>query len=285
MAAVRNLTFALGGGQTPVMNNQGGVALVAAIKNAQGQPQDGVFFLDREDRIEPMALPDQDLPDGSQIVSAWLPSLNDAGAAAMVVRTRNATVESLYRWEQGALRPLPPLTREATRGQHLASYTGIWINNRNRNVLVSAQLHGLSGASNSLFLITQDRQIPVAVPGSPMPGGGRFLTVQPQDPLRYGPSLATGVSAANSAGQHAFLALLEGYATAAYLMAPDGTLSLLLKSGTVTDLGKIVSVGLGAGRSQGIALNDLGQVALTVRVAGHPDTLVLLTPPSAMGNG
>jgi hypothetical protein len=278
MAAVQNLTFALGGGQTPVMNNQGEVALVAAVKNTQGQAQDGVFFLGRDSQIQPLVLPDQDLPDGSQVVSAWLPSLNDAGTVAMVVRPRSATVESLYRWEEGTLRRLPSLSREATRGRHLAGYTGIWINNRNRNVLLSAQIHGLSGTSNSLFLLTEDKEIPVAVPGQVMPGGGRFLTVQPQDPLKYGPSLATGVSAANAAGQHAFLALLEGYTTAAYLMAPDGTLALLLKSGMVTELGKITSVGLGAGRSQGIALNDRGQVALAVRVAGVPDTLALLTP-------
>jgi hypothetical protein len=71
---------------------------------------------------------------------------------------------------------------------------------------------------------------------------------------------------------------LEGGATAAYLMEPDGKLSLILKSGTTTSLGKVLSVGIGAGKSQGVALNGKGQVAVTLRLAGGAETVVLLTP-------
>jgi hypothetical protein len=75
-----------------------------------------------------------------------------------------------------------------------------------------------------------------------------------------------------------FLARLEGSATAAYLMEPDGKLSLILKSGTVTSLGKLVDVGQGTGKSQGVGLNNKGQVVLTLRVSGGVDTVALLTP-------
>jgi hypothetical protein len=61
-------------------------------------------------------------------------------------------------------------------------------------------------------------------------------------------------------------------------MDVDGKLSLILKSGMVTQLGKIVSVGQGAGGSQGIGLNSQGQVVLPVQIAGAADTVVLLPP-------
>ena len=61
-------------------------------------------------------------------------------------------------------------------------------------------------------------------------------------------------------------------------MQPDGSLSLLLKSGAVTDLGKITSIGPGTGESWGIGLNSQGQVVLSISFDNGPDTLVLLTP-------
>jgi hypothetical protein len=218
------------------------------------------------------------LPGGGRVFYAWLPSLDDAGRVAMVVQPRGTYLSSLYLWEQGSLSLIPPPSREAVGPRHLAAYTGVWLNNRNRNVLVAVYVHSLGGTSNSLFLLAGDKTIPIAASGQPMPGGHRFQTVQPQDPRSINISLATGVSAANAAGQHAFLALLEGGGTAAYLMDADGTVSLLLKSGMTTEMGKILAVGTGSGRSQGISLNNKGQVALTIQIAGVPNLLVLLTP-------
>jgi hypothetical protein len=107
------------------------------------------------------------------------------------------------------------------------------------------------------------------VPGQTMPGGGVFQSLQ-----------GGGVSFANQRGQHAFMALLDDGSTAAYLMDADGKLSLILKSGQTTKLGKIAAVGQGAGGSQGIAVNSQGQVALPVRLEGGVDSVVLLTPGS-----
>jgi len=221
MVAAQSLTFAVGGSQTAVLNNAGDVALVGKVRNMAGQPRDGVFFLGRDGRLQPVVVPDQELPDGGQVLSAWLPSLNDAGPVALDVQIRNVPADRLYLWEQGLLTALPPLTKEVTRGLHFTGFTGVWLNNKNRNVLMAGHFHTLAGAANALYLLADGKMLPVAAPGQEMPGGGRFLTLQPQDPADLDTSLASGVSAANEAGQHAVLALLQGGATAAYLMDAD----------------------------------------------------------------
>jgi hypothetical protein len=58
-----------------------------------------------------------------------------------------------------------------------------------------------------------------------------------------------------------------------------GKVSLLLKSGTITDLGKITRIGNFQGsQPSSIAINSHGQIALTVRIDQGKDTLILLTP-------
>jgi hypothetical protein len=278
MAVVQNLTFTLGGGQTPVINNFGDVVFVAKVRGSAGADRDGVFFRGRDGSVQPLATPEQEMPDGRTLLHAWLPSLDDAGRVAMVARLRGAPLDSLYLWEQDSLSLVPPLTRDVLQGRHMAGIAGVWLNSKNRNVLMAAHLHTLSGASNALYLLTDRGTIPVAVAGQPMPGGHRFQSVQPQDPRALDMSLASGVSAANAKGQHAILVQLEGGGTAAYLMEADGSLSLLLKSGMMTSLGKLLAVGMGSGLSQGIGLNNEGQVALTIQITGIPNMLVLLTP-------
>ncbi len=112
-----------------------------------------------------------------------------------------------------------------------------------------------------------------------MSGGGTFKALQfgpGEGVLRRG-GFANGVSFANEAGEYAFLARLQDDSTAAYRLDPEGQPTLILKSGTATDLGTITNVG-GAGSSFGIGLNSKGQVAMTVRVNDGADTVVLLTP-------
>jgi hypothetical protein len=64
--------------------------------------------------------------------------------------------------------------------------------------------------------------------------------------------------------------------TAAYRLDQDGTLSLILKSGAVTDLGTIAEIG---GLWFGVGLNTKGQVALPVRMAGETRYQVILLTP------
>jgi hypothetical protein len=148
------------------------------------------------------------------------------------------------------------------------------VNDTNRSVLVLA--YRSAGGPEGLYRFTEGKLTPLAVPGQRMPDGGKFSEI----PLsRY------GVSPANELGQYAFMAKLGDGSTAAYLLQPDGTLSLLLKSGQVTDLGKITLIGTSTRPAGGlirggwgIGLNSQGQVALNVSIDRGPTTLVLLTP-------
>jgi hypothetical protein len=91
------------------------------------------------------------------------------------------------------------------------------------------------------------------------------------------------VSEPNALGQHAFVARLKGGARAVYVLSPDGTLSLILKTGTLTALGKISQIpsGVAAGESYGVAVNSQGQIILPLRLEGSGETLVLLTPTAS----
>jgi hypothetical protein len=142
------------------------------------------------------------------------------------------------------------------------------LNNQNRNVLLTGLVESAAGHVPCPYLLADGVLKPLALPGTPMPGGGTFLTLQD-----------AGVSRASEAGQHAFLALLQDGSTAAYRVEPGGQLSLILKSGTATPLGTVTNVGQGSLLSRGVCLNRQGQVALTVRIADLVDTVVLLTPP------
>ena len=60
-------------------------------------------------------------------------------------------------------------------------------------------------------------------------------------------------------------------------MNADGTVSLLLESSAATGPGSITRVG--AASTFGVGLNNRGQVALAVQIAGtRGSTLILMTP-------
>jgi hypothetical protein len=278
MPAANNLTFEDAGGWAPVINNSGEIALVAKVKNAAGHIVDSLFFRDRDGKLLPIALPGQELPGGGKVDRAWLPSLNDAGLVAFPARQADKFGFSAYLWAQGTITPLLAVDADAPGGGKFANVRGIWLNNKNHNVLLLAAVATGNTQSEGLYLLAGGQLTPVAVPGQEMPGGGKLNNIQ-SAPAETWP---TGVSFANDAGQHAFLARLEDNSTAAYLMDADGKLSLILKSGTTTDLGTITRLGRGTTAngnfSNGIGLNSKGQVALSVDIAGGRTTLVLLTP-------
>jgi hypothetical protein len=99
-----------------------------------------------------------------------------------------------------------------------------------------------------------------------MPGGGRLAAIG-------------SVSFASEAGQHVFLATLDN-GTAAYLLDAEGSISVVLKSGALTGLGRVAVVGSGSTvlPSSGIGLNSRGQIALPVRIDAHPPMILLATP-------
>jgi hypothetical protein len=263
MPAVNNLTFETGGDYTPGINNFGDIAFPAKAKNAAGKTVDGLFFLGRDGKLLPVVLPDQELPDGGKVDRAGVASLNDAGVVGFAAERQGRDGLSGYLWEKGAITPVAVVDTDAPGGGKIADVPNVRVNNKNRSVLVRARLHG--SAAYALYRFADGKLTPVVVPGQVMPDGGKVVK-------------SGAVSYANGAGEHAFLAMLEGGATAAYRIDADGKLSLILKSGTTTDLGMITHVG--GETSSGIGLNTQGQVAVVLTPAGGPDIVVLLSPPA-----
>jgi hypothetical protein len=281
MPATSDLTFETGGYFSPVINNRNEIAFSAFLKNANGERLDTGVFLARPDgAIVPVAVPGQALPNGLKISYADNPSLNDAGIVALRAVGEGEPEEDLYLWPGAAASGGGSLTRlvaagiNAPGGGKLARFSHAWINDRNSNVLVLARLNTETGPA-ALYLLVDGKLMPVAVRGQEMPGGGQLKDL---------PLDLYDVSSPNRLGQHAFMATLADGATAAYLMDTDGKLSLILKAGDATELGKVTRIGretrpgIVARGGLCLGLNSAGQVALPVQIDGGPETIVLLTP-------
>jgi hypothetical protein len=263
-----------GGGATPVLNNRNEIALVAGVRSAAGTLADGIF-LARDDTLAPVALPDGALPDGT-LERAAAPSINDAGAVAFLATKRGdrSGSPSAYLWDGATTRLLlaPGMTApERAPFYHVES------------VRLNLPLPGallLAHASNdhsrhdprltvpplSLYRWVDGTLTPLVRIGQNMPGGGRLWTIEPG-----------GVSPMNAAGEVAILARLLNEQIGLYLCRANGALVLLLKPGSTTPFGRVAAVG-SAGGSSGVALNDRGQIAVTLKIGRDPETLYLLTP-------
>jgi hypothetical protein len=271
MPATHDLTFGEGGLSRPVINDSNEIAFVADVKDASGKVQGvGLFFHGRDGKLLPVALPGQELPGGGKVLQVFRPSVNNSGQVGFVAVPQGLTWPrtSAYVWEQGTLTRMAGIDQPAPGGGKIVGITDAWVNNKNRNVLVQAILNDVNNGPRALYLFASGKLTPVAVPGQKMPGGGKFETLSVMD----------SVSSPNEAGQHAFFAQLDS-GTGAYLMEADGKLSLIVKSGTTTHLGRITTVGSGPGNSaNGVGLNNKGQVALGVKIDVLPTAIILLTP-------
>jgi hypothetical protein len=281
MPAPGNLTIR-SGWFSPVINNQGEIALPVFGRDAQNRSWAGIFLRGTDRNLHRIVLTDEMMPDGRKLTDIVQPSLNDAGAVAFL-GTANRTDYSAYLWEKGTITPVALDGMDAPEGGKIRDVLAALLNNQNPSVLVLATR--TVGGPLGLYRFADGKLTAVAVPGNTMPDGGKLSNIV----LRN-----YGVSNANELGQHAFLARLEDGSTAAYLLQPDGTLSLILKSGQVTDLGMITLIGLSTPPpgellfrgGWGVGLNRQGQVALNVRIDNGPMTLVLLTPdPAKPGAG
>jgi hypothetical protein len=261
MPAVNNLTFVDGSSGPPVINNSDEIAFPANVKNAAGGTHSGAFFLGRDGQLQAVALPDQVLAGGAKILDAAAVDINDAGAVAFFTFRQNNPADGAYLWEKGTITPVAVAKQDIPGAGKIANIGGVWVNNQNHNVLVAAALQGNS-SNDGLYLFANGSLTPLILPGQDMPEGGKLLNVG-------------AVSGANTAGQRAFIGWLKGGTRSAYLLNADGTISLVLKTGATTDLGKITNIG---SSSPGIAFNNKGQVALNVGIQGTRTTMVLLTP-------
>jgi hypothetical protein len=263
---------------SPVINNKGEVAFVADVKDAGEQPPWGVFFRGRDGRLLPVASHSRPLPGGDSVRWAFFPTLNDAGTVGFLALRRLGS-EAAYTWQKETISPLG--LAEGNRPGALFLFEGVWVNNQNESVLVRGLVGGERGDRDSLYRFAGGKLTPLVAQGQEMPGGGKLESLQ----IAAHYVEWDTVSFASEMGQHAFLATLEDGSSAAYRLDADGKLSLILKSGTTTELGKITRVGgtptpQGLMGSHGIGLNRKGQVAVSVQIDNGPDTLVLLTPPT-----
>jgi hypothetical protein len=280
MPAGNDLVFTEGGGNVSVINNRDEIALVAQVKGTSGPAASALFFRSPDGRLQPILLPGQELPGGGAVQSdtllGHLPSLNDAGAVAFLARRKGASQNSAFRWEGGTTIPLLTTGSPAPGGGKITSVSSVFVNNKNRSVLLTAGVDG--SHRHGVYLIKDGSLIPAAVPGQAMPEGGQLATVQAN--LVYPPDRCIGVSAANEAGQHVFLATLADKSTALYRVDADGSLSLVVKSGTVTEWGTITSIGQTgtSSGSYGVGFNSHGQVLVSLRFDGGVPTLALLIP-------
>jgi hypothetical protein len=279
MPAVNNLTFLPVNQLTAVgtaINNQDEIVFGGFVADTTGTPRVGAFFLGRDHALRSVALPDQELPGGGTALQmASNVACTDAGVVAFRARHPEdpANTFSAYQWENGVLTPLALVGGDAPGGGEITQVSVVRLNNRDRSVLLV--LHVSTATDDAgLYRFADGRLTPVVVPGQEMPGGGKLAAVVEEYPSALGTTANGDVSLANEAGQYIFRGDLEDGTRALYRLDPDGKLALLLKQGTVTELGEITDL-VGGG---GIGFNRRGQIAIPVEIAGSQETLVLLTP-------
>jgi hypothetical protein len=280
MPAVNGLVFTQAGGESPVINNRDEIVLVAAVKGSTGPAGSALFFRSPDGTLQPILVPGQTLPGGGKVQNdtglTLFPSLNDAGVVAFLARRQGEGQYSAFLWEGGNITPALQIGAPAPVGGKITSVSRVFVNDKNRNVLLTAAVDG--SHQHGVYLLKDGTLTPVAVPGQEMPDGGKLQKVQAV--FSTGVDVCFGVSSANQAGQHVFLATLGDQSTAAYRVDTDGSVSLVVKSGAVTELGTVTSIGQttsGTG-SYGVGVNSQGQVVVSVRFDHGTPTLVLLTP-------
>jgi hypothetical protein len=169
--------------------------------------------------------------------------------------------------------PLAESGTDAPDGSLLYGFLEAWPNPKTRSVLlwISHQAANSTTTPRNLGLVwaADDSLKTVIAPGQKLPDGAELLSVDT-------------VSEPNSMGQHVFVARLKGGGSAAYLLNPDNSLSLVLKSGTITQHGTITKLSGDARRGEpfGIGLNSKGQILLPIQFEDSPLAVVLLSPAS-----
>jgi hypothetical protein len=263
--ALPNLAFEQGGGAVPTISNSNELAIVAKVRDASGHVRDSVWYLSRDRKLLPVAVPGQILPGGGVIEEACCTSINNLGAIAFLARRQGDPQDafSAYLWEAGTITPVAAIGTPVAGGAIVGTVWAVCVNDRNRSVTFEASVGSPSGLVG-IYRFAGGTVTPIVVPGQALPGGGVLKNEH-------------GLSYPNAAGEFAFWATLDDGSTGAYLLDERGTISLILKSGTATPFGRVTNVAQGNGLSHGIALNTRGQVAVTLRFDNGVDGLVLLT--------
>jgi hypothetical protein len=284
----RSLTFTQAGGFGTAISTSGDVVFMGAVKDPNGPDGPGLFILGHDGKTLPILLPGTTIAGGKKLQGTFipLPSVNDQGTVAFLARRQGDVNTSAFMWEQGNLQPIVLQGADAPGGK-INAVTSVFLNNQNNHPLVTASVKPANGTTptnrQGLYRVVDGKVVTIAAPGTPMPGGGTFRTLQNTQTSTYFGStydpvtICYGVSPANRWGEHIILAILDDGSTAAYRLDNRDRLSLVLKSGTVkSDLGTITRVGVDCPAS----INSVGQIALSVRVNNGVPALVVLSPGS-----
>jgi hypothetical protein len=258
------------------VNNQDEIAVVLKVQDAAGTAGYGIFFIGRDGKWQPVLLPGQELPGGGKARDEAIHPLscNDAGAVAFLARREGEKQRSAFLWDQSKLTPLLAVGADAPRGKKIDSVGGVWLSSTNRQVIVSAGVD-VSG-SQGIYRLVDGALTAVAVPGQELPGGGRMGTVPWY--TTGSTSVTTGIGPPNQKGQLAFFADSAGK-PGLYVMAPDGTVSLVFKDKQVTDLGQI-RLFRQRGDTAPPMINARGEIAVVLTISDGPSTVAILTPAS-----
>jgi hypothetical protein len=285
MPATGNLVFTQPGGVAPAINNRGEIVLVAQVKDSAGLGGFGLFSLGPDRALRPVFLPQQELPVGAsgQVRAStsefFMPSIDDRGRIAFQVQSHTSSRYSSYVWEYGQIDSILTAGAKVPGGGKVTGVSSVSLNNKDFGALVTATTDKGDSSHWGLYRVLGGKITTVAAPGSTMPGGGIFKTIQYLATEENSPPLMA-VSSANAAGQHAFLATLEDGTAGAYAVDAAGQLSLLFKAIAQPKPVTIQEVGYSMTFVPGSrpCLNNKGQVALSVRVNGGRSMIMMLTP-------
>jgi hypothetical protein len=287
--ATGNLVFTKPGGIAPAINNRDEIALIGQVHNPSGPGGYGLFFLGQfpgEDQVlRSVLLPGEMLPlNASGLLKAvteeyFKPSIDDSGRIAFLVQLQGTSRYSAYVWESGGNDQVMISNTYLRSGARITDVSGVWLNNRDRSALVTANTNRMHSNQYGLYRSLNGAITPIVEPGTAMPGGGTLQTVQYTSTEENTPPLM-GVSQANAAGQYVFLAALTDGSTGAYQLDPDSTVTLLYKTNPTPAPVRIADVTPGITFVQGSrpCINNHGQIALSVRPDKSHSMIMLLTP-------
>lgn len=146
MPAVNDLIFGAASiAAAPQINNRDEIAFSSPVKDATGKTRSSAFFRSGDGRLQAVALPDQAAPGGGPPIDfLGTLTLADSGAVAFraVRQGDSSSVIGAYLWEQGNLSPVALPGAELPGGAKIHRVTGVWVNSKNRSVLVTALAEG-----------------------------------------------------------------------------------------------------------------------------------------------
>jgi hypothetical protein len=285
MPATGHLVFTQAGGFAPAINDRGEMAVVAQVKDPAGPGGYGLFSVGQDGALRTVLLPRQDLPGAAhgQAKAAtdeyMMPSIDDTGRIAFLAQSQTSPRHSAYLWEFDGIIPIAIAGTGIPGAGRITDVGSVSLNNGSLGALITATTDKSDSNHWGLYRVAGGKITTVAGPGSTMPGGGIFKTVQSLATADYSPPL-TSLSSANAASEHVFLATLEDGTAGAYAVDSAGRLSLLFKATAQPKPVQIQEVGYRMRFVPGSrpCLNNRGQVAFSVRITGGRSMIVMLTP-------